>query len=185
MLERRDIQPRPRLARRLLRWAGKIVHNTALYGFIIYCIGCVIPTPLDRAPAPTNYSPVFVADRVNPKFGPMTAQINALTEFNLAATDPNTADTLTVRLFVPDLTQPNGFIYTGFNTTLSLPSTPDPTDPNLRLGTLEAGVCLNHMPGDKFDLYAVVADRPFTGNTNKAEGGLTDTNHWELSCTSM
>ena len=32
-----------------------IVSNSALYGMVIWCIGCVIPTPLDREPAPTNY----------------------------------------------------------------------------------------------------------------------------------
>ena len=29
------------------------------------------------------------------------------------------------------------------------------------------------------------ADRPFTADTTRAEGGLTDSNHWEVTCTSM
>jgi hypothetical protein len=87
MLKLQHIQLDKGLARRLLRRAPGIVYNATLYGFVIWCIGCVIPTPLDRAPGNMN--------------------------------------------------------------------------------------------------YAVVADRPFTGNTPRADGGLTDSNHWEVTCTSM
>ena len=157
--------------------------NSAIYGVVIWCIGCVIPTPLDRAPAPTNYSPVWVTSRVTPAFGPTSVAITGQLNLSLAATDPNHDDVLTVHLFEPLPT--GGLLYTNFNTSLTIPSTPDTDDPNLRLGSFEPPVCLNAHPGDTFDLYAVVADRPFTQDTTRAEGGLTDSNHWEVTCTSM
>ena len=93
---------------------------------------------------------------------------------------------LTVHLFQPDPTTPGAFFYLGWTATLNIPSPPDPDDPNLRLGTFDPPphLCINARSGDTFDVYAVVADRPFntTGNPMLADGGLTDTNHWELTC---
>ena len=75
------------------------MYNSALYGMVIYCIGCVIPTPLDRAPAQQNFQPAFVTSRVSPAFGPTSEPINSGITFALAATDPNHDDVLTVHLF--------------------------------------------------------------------------------------
>jgi hypothetical protein len=156
------------------------VYNSALYGFVIWCIGCVVPTPLDQAPAPVNYSPVFVTSRVTPSFGPMSGTASSPIPLSLAASDPNGGDTLKVRLFEPSPTAPGGLQYLSIETTLT--DAMDPDDPNLKIGSLDPPLCLNAMPGTTFDLFAVVADRNFTGNTAKAEGGLTDQNHWELKC---
>lgn len=182
MLEPQAIVGKRGLARRLLRTAVGIVYNSTLYGFVIWCIGCVIPTPLDRAPADVNYSPVFVTNSITPKFGKTSVPTSGIT-FSLAATDPNTNDTLTVHLFEQDST--GALIYTGAPATLMIPVPPDSTDPNLRIGSIDATPCLNAPDGTSFLLYAVVADRPFTGNTPRADGGLTDSNHWEVTCTSM
>ncbi|MCU1280232.1 MAG: hypothetical protein JWM53_3778 [bacterium] len=180
MLQPQDIRGRDGLARRLLRSGTRIVSNSALYGMVIYCVGCVIPTPLDRAPAPTNYGPVFVTMQVNPPFGPVTESIAGALPLSLAATDPNHDDVLTVRLFEPDSTAPTGFI--DINQSVTLTNAPTTDDPDLRVGSFEPVLCLRAQPGDRFDVYAVVADRPFTNKTMRADGGLTDQNHWELTC---
>jgi len=190
MLEPKNIVTPREVAWRVLRRAVGIVYNTALYGLVMFSIGCIIPTPLDREPAKTNYRPTFVTTQVNPTFGSVQAQLTSPLTIALAATDPNTDDTLKVHFFEPDGT-PNGFQYIpSLNTTLEIPTPPDSEDPNLRLGHVDASLCLNATAGTKFDLYAVVADREFntTGpsiNLMGADGGLTDTNHWELTCSSM
>ena len=182
MLQRRHIWNRGGLARRVLRRGLGLVYNSALYGMVIYCIGCVIPTPLDRAPTETNFGPVWVTTRVNPPFGPTTGLIATGDSFSLAATDPNHDDTLTVHLFVPGPT-PGSRVYTTAHTTLSIPSTPDQLDPNLRIGTIDSFLCLKQPVGTQFEVYAVVADRDFMGTEAKVQaGGLSDENHWELSC---
>jgi hypothetical protein len=176
-----DTQVRYGLARRLLHRAVRLVPNTALYGLVIYCVGCVIPTPLDRAPAPTNYSPVFVTSRVNPAFGKISQRVLVPGPFTLAATDPNPDDALDVHLFEPDST--GALVYIGVDWPLMIPTPPDQTDPNLRLYSTTATLCPQGTQGQTFDVYAIVADRPFQGSLPKVQdGGLSDTNHWELSC---
>ncbi|MCU1280571.1 MAG: hypothetical protein JWM53_4117 [bacterium] len=180
MLQRQHIWKRRGLARRVLRRGFGIVSNSALYGMVIYCIGCVIPTPLDRAPAPTNYGPVWVTSRVQPPFGPTSLSVSSTIALSLVATDPNPDDTLTVRLFVPSATAPGGLQYLSIEKTLT--SAPDMDDPNLRIGSLEPPLCRNAASGTSFDVFAYVADRDFSGVTATAPGGLTDSNHWELTC---
>jgi hypothetical protein len=180
MLNQKGIVTRRGVARRLLRVGTGIVYNSALYGLVIWSIGCVIPTPLDRAPAPTNYNPVFVTSRVTPPFGKLSGSSSSAIPLSLAATDPNADDTLKVRLFVPSSSAPGGLQYLSIEQQLT--DAMDPDDPNLRIGSLDPPLCLNAMPGTTFDVFAVVADRSFTGNTARADGGLTDQNHWELTC---
>ena len=180
MPEPQTIVRRRAVARRLLRRGARIVSDSALYGFVIWCIGCVIPTPLDRAPAPVNYSPVFVTNRVTPAFGPANESITSAISLSLAATDPNPDDTLKVRLFVQNSNAPGGLEYLFIEQTLV--SAPDPDDPNLRIGSFDPPLCRLAMPGDSFDVFAVVADRDFTGNTATATGVLNDQNHWERTC---
>ena len=180
MLQRRHIWNRGGLARRVLRRGLGLVYNSALYGMVIYCIGCVIPTPLDRAPTPPNYGPVWVTGRVSPSFGPASESVSSAIALSLAATDPNANDTLKVRLFVPNSAVAGGLQYLDIETTLT--SAPDSDDPNLRIGSLDPPLCRNAMSGTSFDVFAVVADRDFTGSTANAVGGLTDQNHWELTC---
>jgi hypothetical protein len=180
MLEPQAIVTRRGVARRLLRKGAGIVFNSALYGLVIWCIGCVIPTPLDVAPKPMNYSPVWVTSRVSPPFGPASDSTTSGIALSLAATDPNPDDTLKVRFFVPSPSAPNGLQYLFIEQPLT--PAPDPDDPNLRIGSLDPPLCRNAMPGTMFDVYAVVADRDFTGDTATSAGGLTDTNHWELTC---
>jgi hypothetical protein len=180
MLQSRHIWKRGGLARRVLRKGLGIVYNAPLYGMVIYCIGCVIPTPLDRAPAEMNFQPAFVTSRVQPPFGPASESVTSPIALSIAATDPNPDDTLKVRLFVPSPTAPGGLQFLDVERTLT--KAPDADDPNLRVVSLEPFPCINAMPGKMFDVYAVVADRDFTGVTATSTGGLTDQNHWELTC---
>lgn len=187
MLKPQGIPRRRAVARRLLRSGVGIVYNSALYGFVIWCIGCVIPTPLDQAPAPVNYSPVFVTTQVTPPFGPLSDPISTGVTVTLAATDPNPDDVLSVALFKPDATVPGGLLQLVSPQTLMKPAASDMGDPNLRLGSIDLTVCSNSTDGFTLDLYAIVADRPFsaTGNRSQAPGGLTDSNHWEVTCRAM
>ncbi len=170
---------------------ARIVYNSALYGFVIWCVGCIIPTPLDRAPPQTNFSPVFMTTQVTPSFGPLAATIDKVTTLSLAATDPNSDDTLTVHLFQPDPMTKGSYLLVQPSIAMNKPTPPDPNgDPNLRLGSAEVQLCLDVADNTMFDLFAVVADRPFnTGSSGplivQADGGLTDMNHWEVTCSSM
>ena len=181
------IVTRRAVARRLLRVGARIVSDSAIYGFVIWCVGCVIPTPLDQAPAPTNYPPVFVTTQVTPPFGPLHDPISTGVTVSLAATDPNADDVLSVAMFQPDAAAPGGMRQVVPPQMLMKPAASDMGDPNLRLGSIELPVCFNSTDGFTFDLYAFVADRPFasTGNRSQAPGGLTDSNHWEVTCSAM
>lgn len=183
MLEAQTIVRRRAVARRLLRRAAGIVYNSTLYGFVIWCVGCVIPTPLDRAPAPTNYSPVWVTTRVTPQFGAATETVSGPIALTYVATDPNLDDTLYVKLLELSSTSPTGYVDAGFSTTLM--NANDPSDPTLRIGSDTPFLCLHAQHLDTFEVYAVVADRPFS-ETNKnsptVEGGLANSNHWTLTC---
>ena len=175
------------MARRLLHKAASIVSDSALYGFVIWSIGCVIPTPLDQAPAPVNYSPVFVTTQVSPPFGPLPVPISTGVTVSLAATDPNPDDVLTVGLFKPDAAAQGGLAPVFPAQNLMKPAASDMGDPNLRIGSIDLSVCDFSADGFTFDLYAIVADRPFssTGNRAQAPGGFTDSNHWEITCRAM
>src|SRR4051794_32847613 len=107
------------MARRGLRKGLRLVYNSALYGMVIYCIGCVIPTPLDRAPAQQNFQPAFVTSRVQPAFGPTSESVSSPLALSIAATDPNPDDTLKVRLFVPSSTAPGGLQFLDVEHTLT------------------------------------------------------------------
>ena len=172
------------LARRLLNSRRKLVNNTVLYSLVIYSIGCVIPTQLDREQTPTNYPPVWVTSMVMPPFGLLAPAKDTQTQINLFASDPNLDDTLVARAFLYDgLTK----MYQIRNTpaTLSLPpvtSTSDPLQATIRAGNFEPFDYCSDLNQGTYFLYAFVADRPFVGNTNVVNGGLSDSNHWELMC---
>jgi hypothetical protein len=187
MLEPKHIAARAGVARRLLSKSVRIVSNSALYGLVIWCIGCVIPTPLDRAPGQTNYRPTFVTSQVTPGFGKQAAPVGGAINLSIAATDPNEDDTLIVHFFQPDLSTPGAFVpAAAAPLTLMTKVPPDADDPNLRIGSEDAPLCLNVPANTTFDIYAVVADRAFNtmGNLTHADAGLTDTNHWTFTCTS-
>ena len=153
-------------------------------GIVVLCsIWCIVPTRLDRARPPVDYQPSFVTSRVVPAFGPVSEPITRSVTITLAATDPTPEDTLTVKLFTTSAT--GGFQSLDVAAILVTPSPPDSVDPNLRIGTIDAALCLRAQPGQQFYVYAFVADRPFTAGTNRAEGGLTNSNHWVFTCTSM
>jgi hypothetical protein len=159
------------------------VNDTVLYSLVIYSIGCVIPTQLDREQAPTNYPPVWVTSMVMPPFGPLAPPQNAMTQINLFATDPNPDDTLVARAFLR-LSDGSYQIKNTQATLLPLVQLQDMgTETSLiRAGNFEPfDYCGGLIQGTYF-LYAFVADRDFVGNTNVVNGGLSDSNHWELTC---
>jgi hypothetical protein len=173
------------LARRLLNGRRKLVNNTVLYSLVIYSIGCVIPTQLDREQTPTNYPPVWVTSMVMPPFGPLAPAKNTQTQINLFASDPNINDQLVARVFLYDAATKSYQIANTPAVLNLLPVTPtsDPSEATIRAGNFEpSDYCANLTQGTYF-LYAFVADRPFMGNTNVVDvGGLSDSNHWELMC---
>lgn len=171
------------LARRLLTRRWKLVNDIVLYSLVIYSIGCVIPTQLDREQAPTNYPPVWVTSMVMPPFGLLAPQKGAQTQINLFATDPNADDTLVARAFLRD-SDGSYQIQNTQATLLPLVQLVDMATPTslIRAGNFEPlDYCANLIQGTYF-LYAFVADREFVGNTNVVNGGLSDSNHWELVC---
>ncbi|MDB4968747.1 MAG: hypothetical protein JWN44_4436 [Myxococcales bacterium] len=155
--------------------------NSALYGLVVYGVGCVIPTPLDQTQQTPNYSPVFVTSQVQPRFGPLgPLSQSQLLSITMVASDANLDDTLQARLF--ELI--NGtLVATGQTTTLN-PIVPAGDDATLRLGGFELALCAGKAPASIHYIYAVVADRGFQSPTSSvvSGNGLSDTNHWELSC---
>ena len=156
--------------------------NVALYGLAIHGVGCVIPTPLDQAMQETNARPVFVNEKVLPMFGPIGpfSQTQVVT-LSMVASDANLGDELQVRLF--ELT--NGMLVTqGGSQTMHYPSVPDPNPDNatFRYVPVDVGLCANRLSGSTHFIYAVVADRKFVGASTMPDGGLSDTNHWDVTC---
>jgi hypothetical protein len=156
--------------------------NAALYGVVIFAVGCIIPTPIDQAQQTPNYSPVFVTEKVSPSFGllgPLTqSQVIPLT---IVASDANPDDELQARLFESI----NGaLVATGQTTTLTKPSVPDenPDNATQRFGRFEFALCGGRTSGLHL-IYAVVVDRKFVTPTSVLpDGGLSDSNHWDVTC---
>jgi len=186
---RLHLQRHQRLARGLLQRLPGLVSRTALYGLVIYGVGCVIPTPLDQAPAPPNYSPVIVTTKVNPPFGPIAHTAQDVFELTIVADDPNIGqpdapDDLHARLFIPDPSDPAALLWFDGNDQTFLPaSVPDPMNPRLRYATFPPAVRCAGRSGQTFNLYVLVSDRRFKPTDPAvSDGGLTDSNHWELTC---
>ncbi len=186
MLNLLHIRRWPRLARRLLEKRPGIVLDTCLYAIVIYALGCVIPTPLDQAPTPTNYRPVFVTDQVNPSFGQLTRTQADVFELNLVVDDPDVSmatsnDDLRARLFFPSLMPNAPLLYTGYEATFHAQSPPDPMNPNFRYATFgPASFCAGR--SGTSNLFVIVSDRQFDMTDPTKTAGLTDENHWELTC---
>lgn len=175
-----------RMAQQLLN-RGRLVANTALYALAIYAVGCIVPTPLDQTPPPVNHPPMFVTSKVSPPFGPISFTQSDLFELSVVVDDPDagepgTQDDFYVRLFY--LTG-GKLVWDNSEAHLRLGQPPDPMNPHLLYGTFPATQrCLfaPNKSGTNY-LYAVVSDRPFSNsNPASSEAGLTDSNHWELTC---
>jgi hypothetical protein len=171
-----------KLARLLLKKWPKLVNETVLYSLVIYSIGCVIPTQLDREQTPTNFPPVWVTSMINPQFGPLPPQTKGESiELSLFATDSNLTDTLVARAFL--LGSDNTYQLRNTEAQLMLGTpTGDPQRDAIRSGRFESFDYCDSLPNGTYFLYAFVADRNFVGNTNIVNGGLSDSNHWELTC---
>lgn len=176
-----------RLARRLLDRSPRIVSDTILYALVIYSVGCIVPTPLDQTQSPPNYAPTFVTSKVNPPFGPISFTQSDSFELNIVvddpdAGDPDSQDDLYARLFYLNAGK---LVWDNSEIRLTAPQVADPMNPHLRYGTFPATQrCLfaPNKSGTNY-LYAIVSDRPFSNaNPSVSDAGLTDTNHWELTC---
>lgn len=169
------------LARRLLKKWPKLVNDTVLYSLVIYSIGCVIPTQLDREQTPTNFPPVWVTSMMNPQFGPLPQVKGVPIELTLFASDPNLTDKLVAQAFI--LNADGTYQVTNTPTTLNSPTpTGDAYKDSIRAGQFEPFDYCGNLKTGPYQLFAFVADRPFIGNTEKVNGGLSDSNYWELNC---
>jgi hypothetical protein len=151
--------------------------------FILLLAACEAPSIHE------NSRPVF--SHSDPTFGPIISAAGQSLELTLAAQDrdPDPAtEKLYVRLFKLGNDGPSSRLYVGDSTTLSYPADSDfqnqPLTPlaGSLFGPTGADLCAIFSDGE---LFVVVADRPFSdapGEENLAPGGLTDENHWELSC---
>ncbi len=169
-----------RLARRLLHRAAKVVSETVLYALTIYAVGCVIPTPLDRQPAATNYPPSIDVDQTQPPLGPLTRSSSSDMRWvwHVAATDPNVDDTLSA--VIMERLGNGSFTFVATVTMTKLPIL-NPRDPARWSGdTAQAQWCAGRTPGVHY-MYAFVSDQMFNDSTEESDG-LVDSNHWELTC---
>jgi hypothetical protein len=137
--------------------------------------GCLLPTQLDSAPPDVNHRPVLVTSQVQPSFGPLEHAATDTVEIQVVAEDPDLGDDLTARLFHLNAQGTLDFIAE----LQHLTQDPKPNDLVRRGAFTPFKLCSVLVPGD---LFLVVADRPFTSTTAEAQGGLTDENHWELTC---
>jgi hypothetical protein len=157
------------------------------YAVIIYGVACIVPTPLEQqAEQPVNYPVNIVADASTPPFGPLDHQHGDPVGFTIVADDPNLDDTITARIF----TRPSGLgtrMWNGNSVTLFLPSVPDPQHPFRRYGMFPIYALCTQLDsrgqGGLFDVYVVVADRPFKPSPDDDQSdGFTAENHWEVTC---
>jgi hypothetical protein len=155
----------------------KVVSQTVFYALTIYAVGCVIPTPLDRQPAATNYAPSIDVQLTQPTLGPLTRTTDNRWSWHVVASDPNVDDTLEAVVVERFGNGSYNFIASVNLTKLSIL---DPRDPARWSGdSKEAQWCHTFTPGIHY-LYAFVADRPITGTIDSV--GLVTSNHWELTC---
>jgi hypothetical protein len=166
------------LARQLLKRAVKLVPHTSLYALTIYAVGCVVPTPLDRQPTPTNYAPTIDVEQTVPFLGALTRGTSDPWAWHVAASDPNTEDTLAA--VIMERTATNSFNWVA-NVTLAKQTQIDPREAAQWSGdSAVTPWCSFFRPG-LHNMYVFVSDRMFVGSTEKSDG-LVDSNHWELTC---
>jgi hypothetical protein len=167
------------MARLLLSRRWKLVNDTIFFALVIYSVGCIVPTTLDAQTQPMNYSPVIVS--ATPPFGPFAHKATDSWSWALTASDPNPGDVLSGRIFIVDKSS---------NQYLKLADVPmtsqQSTDPTLKLyRSGETSVepwCATRVP-DTYEIVAFVSDRGFINDTSTmSNGGLEDSNHWELTC---
>lgn len=188
MLKRLILRLRKGLARRVLNHPLRLVSDTILYALVIYSVGCIVPTPLDPTPAPTNFAPVFVS--ATPNFGPLTRTQTDLIEFDVSVDDPDindpgSQDELHARLFFLDSSNMLQWLDGNDLSPTAQQVTGDMGDPRLRFFQFPAIPRCAGRSGQTIFVYVIVSDRKFstTNPSMPQAGGLTDTNHWELTCT--
>lgn len=161
--------------------------DTVLYALVIYSVGCIVPTPLDQTPPPTNFAPTFVTSKVSPPFGPIAFTQSDAFELTVVVDDPDAGepdsqDDVYARLFY---LSGGKLVWDNSQIQLTPAQPPDPMNPHLLYGTFPATQRCLFAPnknGTNY-LYAVVSDRKFSAtDPTTSDGGLTDANHWELSC---
>jgi hypothetical protein len=143
-----------------------------------------VPVSLHDEQQMPNVRPSFVAELCDPPLGTTISPTvdQPVVAPHIVAEDPNTDDTLTVRVFnVLGAQQPLVFLF-GLETQLA---STNPLQPEQRSGDLPmASWCPAYFSGQSGShlLAVVVADRPFQGQTDTAVGGLTSRGSWVLNC---
>jgi hypothetical protein len=175
-----------RLARGLLQRVPRIVSDTVLYTLVIYCVGCIIPTPLDRAPSHPNVGGPSIVSAM-PDFGKIGpfGQTEGF-DLSLTITDPDVGmsdsqDDIRARLYRIVQGQK---VWDGEEITLMAATPPDPNNLQLRFGTFNSVArCFNFgLMAASTELYVAVSDRTFVGSTVTSNGGFSESNHWTLQC---
>jgi hypothetical protein len=144
--------------------------------------GCVLPTSLQEEPSPVHYRPVLVS--ADPPFGPITHSATDVVQISIVAEDPNVDDKLRVRLFKG---LPDQLVFSGLEITL-LTDQSDKTRVRRQGSFVALDLCKVYQNNDA--LFVVLANAPFYDPGDmmpghvpwQSPGGLTDENHWELTC---
>jgi hypothetical protein len=173
-----------RMARRVLDRPWKVVNHTVLYALTIYGVGCVIPTPLDRQPTPTNYAPSIDTMLTTPTLGPINRTLENRFSWHVEATDPNVNDTLYAQIAerIGDGVYENWFVIS-----LNKQTILDERQPAHFTGDSTPNTWCNTFGGAGVHyIYLFVADQPFSTNLDMSNpfvtAGMLDSNHWELTC---
>jgi hypothetical protein len=172
----RRTRPFPDGARGLRRLAWRLLFGSAIEDAVrrllacalaIYCVGCIVPTPLEAETPPPNHAPQIIGGYPDfVKQTPFSPPVNGGMSsgswaFSVTAVDLDVADTLAAHLYVNTggALAPEGQIV--------LTATSDPT---VRTGQFQpANYCALGTPGESYYFYVYVSDRPFPEDNNPAE----------------
>lgn len=173
------------MARRLLSGAAarSLAMRSLFAGFIVYAIGCVVPTPLEQeGDPPANQSPVIVSGEPDFAAGPYTPfHADDVWNFEVTADDPDLNDTLEARLYRLDGSK-----------LLPVPSpiflaAADPSQLARRSGQFFGTAYCEFsgaMPQQQYFFYVYVSDLPFpaSGSPSELRDGHYDYKYWVVRC---
>lgn len=159
----------------VVKYLRVVAYTSALWGLVIYAIGCVIPAPLKGEPPPTNYHPVILSETVTPPFGPLLLSPTSEQEIRFDVTDPNPQDTIQALLY-----RASTGSFTSYGQTTLIKE--DPTDQTLNRGTFDPiNLCERAGPG-AVTLYVSDREIVIENNKIKKDTGLFDEGVWALQC---
>ncbi len=180
------------LARAMLRRgaAGLIVRSLAS-GLIVYCVGCVIPTPLEAEPAQPAGRPVIVdaqprANQTDP-FGFVTYGVNDEFGFSITAVDDNLTDQLYAKIYRVD-----GETYTPITSLVQMMQDRPTTEPSRRVANFEttqyccgiAGTCGMSITDERVAVLVAKGSIPagMGGKKPALDADSYDEKYWVMTC---